>query len=253
MDLRKLRGLIDRPRAESEGWYGLVHFVQPRFFTVRFLASQLGAIYTVPAGKVAIVMNARVYNSTAGTVIVEWHRLRVGEAGPTVANKFSRLSAAATSTAPVDNFPPFLAGETLHVVAAANVDAYFVLVEFDPLIELPGCTLRSERVSGLTVAEQSLYTVPAGKIAHTMILAAPMNARIDGLLRTYNGGAATRFGIFRLKRGNDTQTVARISTGANFRGLEGGHWFEAGDEVRVASDVNEPNMNAFIDVIERAV
>jgi hypothetical protein len=211
----------------------------------------VGDLFTCPDGKIAYIQAPIVYNSTGGAIVVDIYKLREGEVH-TAANRYGRVSAGANAQTSLAIFDLLTEGETWRIVTAGALDVHAVFVTIDT-DEYPEFDFVSVRKSGLTVAEQVIYTAPAGKYATIPSFASvAFGGLIQATSRVFNGEAATRNVLIKAKRAGVTSTIARNAIGTLSNAGPAILGVRDGEEWRANVETTDsPLVNVFATLAER--
>lgn len=163
---------------------GVPNLSNPQFKQVYFnqLANGDNDLYTVPAGKRAIIFAGNAYNTT-GVARTVRGQVKIGGTYYAISQGTS-VSANATAGLTNQIVVVLEAGEILsvNVDAGAAVNFQYRILEFDPPADSSG--LKSARLLTLGAGNNTLYTVAAGKQAITY------NAQVNVSIWATNAGPA---------------------------------------------------------------
>lgn len=158
---RILQGNAAMPDELTPGALGSPPFFKGgRYKAVRSsgLASGTSDLYTVPAGKKASVLGTWIFNPTGGAIVFA-AQAKIGGVGYSLTAPTA--SVAANAVANAGQQIVLEAGESYSIAAsAAGLNVWLRIVEFDS-----GSHWKSARLLSLAAGANTLYTVPAGKIA----------------------------------------------------------------------------------------
>lgn len=158
------RIFLTAPAAFMPSPFPIFGVTLPGALAVRVAGSNLATgntdLYTVPAGRKAVVTNYVAFNPSAGT-IAHYPQLKVS--GTYYRLKTVNSSTTGTGVGVALAAPLVLvAGDILAMNCAttAGLNCWFTVIEFDA-----AAPLKTARLLGPATGDNTLYTVPAGKTA----------------------------------------------------------------------------------------
>lgn len=157
------------------------------------LASGDNDLYTVPAGKRAIVTGFLTYNSTGGAITVIRNLKRSGTYYRMSATNAGTVGSAAQGEL-TTNLYVFEPGDIIALnTSAANLTLVLSVLLFDNTV-----SLYSPTVLALTSGDNILYTVPSGKTSRTVGNALNYQGSVSGSFTVTNttGGAINCIGKY---------------------------------------------------------
>lgn len=225
--------------------------VKPQFISGLFsnIASGDVDLYTVPSGRAAIFTNGGgIFNSTAGS-ITAFSQIKVS--GTYYRTGRDVVNSAGNSGNLITLLSVLNAGESFAInTTALGINLAIGIIEFDP-----SSPLKTYRVLTLSNGDNTIMTVPSGKMSK--MLATNLDDTANGVINYFNDSGASRnvigYGVLNggsIGSGSQRNISLPVSDNQESNYSTGISTLKAGDFVALNTNSGTATQSAFVSVIE---
>lgn len=168
-------------------------------------------LYTVPAGKRAIIGEANIFNSNIGSPTILYSTQIIVGGTPYHIRPANTSIAVQIQQAPGSHYIAE-AGETLSITTNnAGLNAWFKIIEFDA-----NTSIFSQKLIGTVTGDNIIYTVPTGKTAMLIGQALEQPAYLSGIYASNNSGASVTLDFYVVPSGQSVGSQYKAAASISF-------------------------------------